>query len=200
MGQTETFERPEPTGQDEGADRIAEPLSREQIDTAFAVRQPLERTIYARPAPGLGFPHEDSRAFTRTRRSQFELRQGLRARPDAPADVVPTDDQVGAVIQPSPQDDVDVGMGGVPMIDRNPVEPRVQVPLDIAHEIAGIGAKVSEFGSVLRRDDEAEMMTVIPGPLRESRGVGRVAPSIEEASRFAVPGHAVSLEIGDVGG
>ncbi|MNE89314.1 hypothetical protein D3C80_1867150 [compost metagenome] len=86
------------------------------------------------------------------------------------------------------------------MIDRNPVEPRVQVPLDIAHEIAGIGAKVSEFGSVLRRDDEAEMMTVIPGPLRESRGVGRVAPSIEEASRFAVPGHAVSLEIGDVGG
>ena len=91
-------------------------------------------------------------------------------------------------------------MGGVPMIDRNPVEPRAQVPLDVAHEIAGIGAKVPEFGSVLRRYDEAEMMTVIAGPLREGRDVGRVVPSIEEASCFAVLGHAVSLEIGDVRG
>ncbi|MNX94382.1 hypothetical protein D3C86_1266100 [compost metagenome] len=58
-------------------------------------------------------------------------------------------------------------MGGVPVIDRDPVERRAQIPLDVVHEIAGIGAKVSEFARVFQRDDEAEMMAIILAALRE---------------------------------
>ncbi|MNE19741.1 hypothetical protein D3C87_2016950 [compost metagenome] len=58
-------------------------------------------------------------------------------------------------------------MGGVPVVDRDPVERRAQILLDVVHEIAGIGAKVCEFARVFQRDDEAEMMAIILAALRE---------------------------------
>ncbi|MNX94383.1 hypothetical protein D3C86_1266110 [compost metagenome] len=72
--------------------RVAQWADASQIDLAIGVRQPLQRTIKPRPAWSLRIPRQGGGAFTRARRSQFQLSQGLGARPDTLADIVPTDD------------------------------------------------------------------------------------------------------------
>ena len=64
--------------------------------------------------------------------TQLERDQGLGASPHAMADIVAGHDQVLALIVPAANDDVGVGMPGVEMIDRHPVELGVEVALHLA--------------------------------------------------------------------
>ena len=170
-----------------------------QVDTALWVRVTLEHPVQSRPSFGPDVPHQGGRPLAPSGRAELQFRQGLGARPDAPADVVPVDHQIRAVLQPSAQDDVDVGVGGVPVIDRDPVEPGPQVRLDAGHEVPRIGAQIRQLARVLGRDDEAEMVAVITRALREDGPVRPVGPGVEQPSRFAVPRHPVPLKITDVG-
>ena len=70
-----------------------------------------------------------------------------------------------------------MGIVGVPMIYRDPVQPCIEITFGIGHQFAGKGAKVGHLGRVLRRHREAEMMPIILAPLREGLAVGIVRDS-----------------------
>ena len=57
-------------------------------------------------------------------------------------DVIARDDEVLAVVTDAPHDQMDMGMLGVPMGDADPFEPRVQILLHLADQIAGEGLEV----------------------------------------------------------
>ena len=84
------------------------------------------------------------------------------------ADVIAADDQILTVLGTPAHQDMDVRIVGVPMIDGDPVQLRSEVALDVGHELAREGAEVRQFGGVLRRNGEAEMVAVVLAALGES--------------------------------
>ena len=89
---------------------------------------------------------------------------------------------------------------GIPMIDRNPIQFGSEIPRDVAQQLTREGTEIAEFGGILRRNDEAEMMPVIPATLGESALVYLVRRRVEHPGFRSVPRHAVSLQISDVPG
>ena len=69
------------------------------------------------------------------------------------------------------------------MIDRDPIEPRSQVRLHLAHKVAGIFAKVGQLARILGRDDDAEMMPIILTPIGKRTIIGAVRLGVEHARR-----------------
>lgn len=49
-------------------------------------------------------------------------------------------------------DDVAVGMAGVVVVDRDPIEPGAEVALHLPHQVAGDAAEVGDVGGILGRD------------------------------------------------
>ena len=49
----------------------------------------------------------------------------------------------------------------VEVVDRDPVELRIEVLLHLPHQVADEGLEVGEPGAVLGRDDEAELVRVL---------------------------------------
>src|SRR5207244_12337075 len=84
---------------------------------------------------------------------------------DAMGDVVAGDIEDAAVIEHAADDDVGVGMAGVVMVDRDPVEAGGEIQFTRATEVTGKATKVSHFGCILGRDDEAKLMTISPTAL-----------------------------------
>ena len=97
--------------------------------------------------------------------------QALGAGPDAMADIVARHDQVVALIVAAADDDVGVGVPGVEMIDRHPVELGVEVALHLGEQVADEGLEVGEPGAVLGRDDEAELVRVLLRPVEEGAAI-----------------------------
>jgi hypothetical protein len=58
------------------------------------------------------------------------------------------------------------------VIDRDPIQPRAEIPLQVAHQLAGEGTEGGHLGGVFGRDREAEMMPVILAALGESLRIG----------------------------
>ena len=108
------------------------------------------------------------------------------------------DDEIGAVRCDPAHQHMDMRIVGVPMVDRDPVEPGVEVDLKLAHEVPRIAAQVSELGRVLGADDEAEVVAITCASFGEGIAIGLVASCIEHRGVASVAGHAVALEITDV--
>jgi DNA-binding LytR/AlgR family response regulator len=89
-------------------------------------------------------------------------------------DVIPGDIEDAAIIKDAADDDVGVGMTGIVMVDRYPVEPRGEIQFHLAHEVAGKAAKVSHFGGILRRHDEAKLVAIFPAALHKGLAVDLV--------------------------
>src|SRR3546814_9816328 len=68
-----------------------------------------------------------------------------------------------------------VGMAGVEMIHRYPVERGVQVLLHLRHQSPDHRFQLIIFGAILRRDNEAELVAVAIGPLQESLAVDLIS-------------------------
>ena len=77
------------------------------------------------------------------------------------ADVAAVDHEIAAIIGAPAHQDVDVRIVGVPVIDRDPVEPGAEILFHVGHQFAGEGPDIGKFGCVLGRDDEAEVMAII---------------------------------------
>lgn len=65
-------------------------------------------------------------------------------------------------------------MAGVVVIDRDPFELCTEVVLHLRHQAAHERPQVVVFGSVLGRDDEAELMAVACRALDERLAVGAI--------------------------
>jgi hypothetical protein len=115
-------------------------------------------------------------------------------------DVVAGDDEIGAVLRDAPHQQMHMVIVGVPMIDRDPVEPGAEIALHLADEVPGESLEVSHLGSILRPDDEPEMMSVVQAAARECHRVWAVLGGAEHVGLLADAGDAVTLQVGDMGG
>src|SRR3546814_2590560 len=70
-------------------------------------------------------------------------------------DILASDDQILAGVIDAAQHDVGVGMGGVEVIDRDPVETSAEVGPHLRHQPADIGLEVGIFRAILGRRSEA---------------------------------------------
>jgi len=134
---------------------------------------------------------------------QFDLGLGPKlqrhqlARPvtDAIGDAVPGDVEDAAVIECAADEDVGVGMAGVVVIDSDPVELRAEILLHLPHQVAGEAFQVVEFGGVLGRDDETELVAVLAAAVEERLAVGLVFERRIGAALVAVARHPIAFEI-----
>ena len=78
--------------------------------------------------------------------TQFPGHQFARPVTDAMGDVVAGNVEDTAVIEHAADDDVGVGMAGVVMVDRDPVEAGGEIQFHLAHEVTGEAAQVAHFG------------------------------------------------------
>src|SRR3546814_19055463 len=88
-----------------------------------------------------------------------------------------------------------VGMAGVEMIHRYPVERGVQVLLHLRHQSPDHRFQLIIFGAILRRDNAAELVAVAIGPLQESLAVDLISIRTTEHAALALAGRAVPLQL-----
>ena len=131
--------------------------------------------------------------------AEFQRRQFGGTLPNTVDDVVAVDDQILPQIVLAPEDDMHMGMAGVVVIDRDPIEPRAEVGFHPAHEVAGIGREVREFRTVLGRDDEAELVAVVLAAIEEGVAIGAIIGGGIELAALAVAGRAVTLDVAQMG-
>ena len=93
---------------------------------------------------------------------------------------------------------MDVGIVGVPVIDRHPFQLGAEVALRVRHQFPSEGAKIGHLTRVLGRHREPEVMPVVFAPSDERLGVGVVGSGVEHPSVGAVAGDTLALEVGDV--
>ena len=130
---------------------------------------------------------------------QFQRDQFASPVADAKGDVVARDVEDFAVIGDAPDNDVGMGMAGVVVIHADPIKAGVQVLLHLPHEIAGEAAQIAHLAGVFRRDDEPELVPVLPAPLDEGAAVRIVFQRRIGAALLAVAGHSVAFEIAQMG-
>src|SRR5439155_11588903 len=120
--------------------------------------------------------------------------------PDAPLNVARVDREGAAVIVSASNQEMDVGVVGVVVVDRDPLQPGAEVVLHLAHEGAGMETEI-ELRPLLGRDDgfpEAGVARRMPGTQR--RGEVKVVPARGEAEpSLAGPLGAIPREIRTVG-
>jgi hypothetical protein len=132
--------------------------------------------------------------------AKLERRPFLGAQPNAVGDVVLRDDEVLPPVVAPANEDVAVGVTGVEVVDRNPIELGAEILLHLPHHIAGEGTQVREPITVLRSDDEAKLMAVLPAAFGEGLAVRRVGVGGIKPAALAVPRRAIALQVADVGG
>ena len=132
-------------------------------------------------------------------RAKLQGGQLLRPQPHAVGDVVLGDDEVLALIVVPADDDVAVRVTGIEVVDRDPVQPRAQILLHLPHHVTGEGTQVREVVAVLRGDDEAELVAVLPAALGEGLAVRLLGLGAIEPAALPITRRAVALKVKDVG-
>src|SRR5260370_23925260 len=93
---------------------------------------------------------------------------------------------------------MDMRVVGIPVVDRDPIEPGAEIAFGIRHQLSGEGAQILQFSGVLGRYDEAKMVPVVPAALGEGLLIGSVGAGMKHAGVGAVMGTAVALQIDDM--
>jgi hypothetical protein len=91
------------------------------------------------------------------------------ARPftNAMGDIVSGDVENLAVIGDAAHQDMRMGMAGVVMIDRDPIELGRQIDFHLLHQIAGRLADVGKLNAFLGGDDEEELVAILAAPIKK---------------------------------
>ena len=134
-------------------------------------------------------------SFELADRPEFQGHQLARPLSDAMRNVVAVDDQVLAPFVASVDDDMDVGMAGVEMVDRHPVEPGAEILLDLGHQVAREASEIVERDPILGRDDEAETVAIVLATREEGITVGATLARRIELASLAIPRGAVALDV-----
>ena len=98
--------------------------------------------------------------FLRRTRPQIEIDQLGRAGAQALGHIFAGDDEILAPLVLAPHDDMRMGMAGIEVIDRGPVEPRSQIALDLFHPAPDQRLQILIFRAVFGRDNEAELVPI----------------------------------------
>ncbi len=133
-------------------------------------------------------------------RAEFDSDALLGTGTHAFADIRAIDHQVPAVQGNAANQNMDMRVVGIPVIDRHPVEPGVEVARHIFEQFARESAQVGHLACVFRRHDEAEVMPVVFAARGEGIAIDLIRQGIEHLGIRSVTGDAVPFEIGDVAG
>jgi hypothetical protein len=79
-----------------------------------------------------------------------------------------------SVVGDTPDDDMGVGVAGIVVIDRDPIQSSSEVTFELSHQVAGEAAQVAHLDGILRRHDEAELMPVFPATGDKGAPVGLI--------------------------
>jgi len=109
--------------------------------------------------------------------SEFQGHQFGSPVANAMGDIISGDIEDAAFLQDTANDDVGMGMASVVMIDRNPVEARIEILLYLSHEVAGKTSQIGHLIGVIGRDDKTELMPIVPTPFDEGLTVSLVLNS-----------------------
>ena len=86
-------------------------------------------------------------------------------------------------------------MTGIEVICGDPVEPRAKIDFHLPHQVADKRFEVGEFGGVLRRHDEAELVAVAFAVLDECLTVGSIAARIVKLAGSPLARDAIALHV-----
>ena len=131
--------------------------------------------------------------------SEFQRHQLGSPMTDAVGDIVSGDIEDTASIQDTADDDVGMRMAGVVMIDRDPIEARLEVLLHLPHEVARETSEIGHFVGIFRRHNEAELMPVLTSPLDECLAISLVLKGRIGLSFLAVAVDSIPLEVAKMG-
>ncbi|KMZ13524.1 VirD2 components relaxase [Candidatus Burkholderia humilis] len=168
------------------------------IGTRRLIRHPLQRAIQARPTLLLDLASQCLLDLQLRARPQPFRRQFGGPMAEAIGNIVARDDEVAADIVTAPHDDVRVGIVGVPVIDRHPLQPGSQIGFHPRHEVTGVGPQIVQRGTVLGRHDEAEMMPIVDAASLEAVEIRCIGLRSIGPSRITVAAHAVALDIAEM--
>lgn len=101
--------------------------------------------------------------------------------PKPAADIVAADNEILAIICFAPEQDMDMGIVGIPVVDRNPIKLRAQIPRGVRHQFPGESSEVSHLSSIFRRHRKPEMMPVPLTALGKGLCIGIIGPHVEHA-------------------
>src|SRR5215467_12203937 len=118
---------------------------------------------------------------------------------DAVRDIISGDIEDTASLQHTADDDVSMRMAGVVVIDRNPVEARLQVLFDLAHQVSREASQIGHFIGVFGRHDKAELMPIFSTPLDERLAVSFVLKSRIGLPSLPVPIDPIAFKVAKVG-
>src|SRR5216683_1631615 len=133
-------------------------------------------------------------------RTEFEGHQFACPLANAMGDVVAIDDQILAQLISAVDDDMNMRMAGIKMVHRDPIELRFQVTFEFAHEVAGEAREITEAHTVLRRDDDAELVAIVLATIEEGIAVGPVLRRRIQPAALAIARGAVALNITQMSG
>src|SRR5712664_1651930 len=159
-----------------------------------------QRPIDAGEAILIDLGRELALLLDRGDRTQFERHQLARPFANAMGDVVAIDDQILAQLIPAVDDDMNMRMAGIKMVHRDPIELRSQVTFEFAHEVAGEAREITEAHTVLRRDDDAELVAIVLATIEEGIAVGPVLRRRIQPAALTIARGAVALNITEMSG
>jgi hypothetical protein len=162
LGEPQPLERPYPVNPDIPQRVIPGVALGAKIDNPLRpCRFPGERPVEPCPAFGRDLGLKAAPDIELGFWTKLACDEITRAGAQVLADIVATDDEVGTVISAPAHKDVDVGAFGIPMVDRDPVEPLTKVARGLIHELAGKVQHTSELARLIRRDNEPEILPVV---------------------------------------
>src|SRR5882757_8375896 len=133
-------------------------------------------------------------------RTEFERHQFACPFANAMGDVIAVDDQILVQLISAVDDDMNMGMAGIKMVHRDPIELRSQVTFAFAHEVAGEAREITEAHTVLRRDDDAKLVAIVLAAIEEGIAVGPVLRRRIQPAALAIARGAVALNITQMSG
>jgi len=88
-----------------------------------------------------------------------------------------------------------VRVASVVVIDRDPVEPGINVGLHVLHEITGGRSMIRELGTLFARHDEAELVAVPPASFQECMTILDILGGRVDLALFSVLRNTIALQI-----
>jgi hypothetical protein len=92
-----------------------------------------------------------------------------------------------------------MGLAGIEMIGRHPIEPGAEVGFHLPHQVADEWFEVGDFPRVLRCHDEAKLVAIAFTSLSESLGIGAIVTFIVELAGITLARDAVALDVAQMG-
>ena len=132
--------------------------------------------------------------------SEFKLDKRLRAFAQAARNVIAGDDEIAPIVAFARDDEMRMGLAGVVVIDRHPVEPGSKIALHLRRQVACEFSEAGKLARILRRQNDPELVAVLRPALQECLFVGVRAMPVIEARGLAVragpiPPHIVEVKL-----